>query len=401
VNTQPAPSADTVFAQAVREHQAGALDTAARLYTAILGRDPNHADALRLFGVLYHQRGDSAAGERLIRQAIAATPDNPKAYDNLALVLLGRNARDEALAALDRAVALNPRSEASCYNRATLLAEFGRTAEAVESYRAALALNPRNAGAHHALSGVLLKQGEAEAALFHAEECLKIVPRDATALSFKAIALSETGDLAALNRLVDLDRFIRSASVGATIGGMSLPAFNAALARHIETHPTLRQVPSTVNGHDTKELLNSGDPLCAALRDFVVEQISAYAACLPADPAHPLTAGRPQRHTMESWGVVMWAQGYQVSHVHKKAWISGVYYVQLPGVIDETRADNAGWIEFGHGPADLYARSTPPVRRIKPVEGTLITFPSYVWHRTIPFESAQRRICISFDVIPA
>jgi uncharacterized protein (TIGR02466 family) len=398
VNTAAPLSAD--FAQAVREHQAGALDAAARLYKAILIREPNHADAMRLLGVVHHQRGDSPAGERLIREAIAAAPDNAKAYDNLALVLTGRGAREEAVAALTRAVALNPQSEASHFNRATLLADLDHTADAATSYRAALALNPRNATAHHALSGVLLKLGEAEAALHHAEECLKLMPRDATALSFKAIALSETGDRAELNRLVDLDRFIRVASVGPTIGGMSLQAFNAALARHIETHPTLRQVPSTVNGNDTKELLNSGDPLCAALRGFAVDQIGAYTQNLPADLAHPLTAGRPQRHTLESWGVVMWAQGYQVSHVHKKAWISGVYYVQLPGVIGEERADNAGWIEFGHGPADLYTRSSPPVRRIKPVEGLLITFPSYLWHRTIPFESSQRRICISFDVIP-
>jgi len=383
VTTQLESSVD--FAQAVREHQAGALDEAARLYKAILARTPDHADALRLFGMLHHQRGDSAAGERLVRQAIAIAPENAKAYDNLALVLHGREAREEALAALDRAIALNPQSEASHFNRAVLLGELGRAADAIDSYRASIALNPRNAVAHHGLSGVLLKQGDAEGALRHAEECLKLAPRDATALSFKAIALSETGDLAALNRLVDLDRFIRRSAIGPTIAGMSLRDFNAAMARHIETHPTLRQVPSTVNGNDTKELLGSGNPLCAALRDFVVQQIAAYAECLPSDPSHPLTAGQPSRYSIESWGVVMWAQGYQVSHVHKKAWISGVYYVQLPDIIGEARDDNAGWIEFGHGPADLYTRTAPPTRRIRPVEG-----PSRPMSGIAPFPSNRR-----------
>jgi Flp pilus assembly protein TadD len=397
VTTQLASSAE--FAQAVREHQAGALDSAAALYESILGREPEHADALRLFGMLHHQRGDSAAGERLVRQAIATAPGNAKAYDNLAIVLLGRGARDEALAALDRAIALNPASEPSHFNRAVLLGELGRTDEAIASYRAALALNPRNANAHHGLSGALLKRGEAAAALHHADECLKLAPRDATALSFKAIALSETGNLAELGRLGDLDRFIQRSILGPSIAGMGPRDFNAAMAQHIETHPTLRQVPSTVNGNDTKELLGSGHPLCTALRDFVVQQIAAYAECLPADPAHPLAAGRPSRYSIESWGVVMWAQGHQLPHVHKKAWISGVYYVQLPGIIGDARGDNAGWIEFGQGPADLYRHSRPPTRRIQPVEGTLLTFPSYLWHRTIPFESAQRRICIAFDVI--
>lgn len=389
------------FAAAVRQHQAGAFDAAARLYGTVLAREPGHADALRLMGVLHHQRGNNSAAERLIRQAIAASPRNAKAYDNLALILDGRGAKDEALAALDRAVLLNPSSEASHFSRANLLAELGRADAAIEAYRAALAINARNDGAQLGLGGLLLKRGDAKTALVHIGKCLELLPRDATALAYKAIALSEIGDTAALNRLIDFDRFIRSVHVGDNLGGKTLPDFNAALARHIQTHPTLRQVPSTVNGNDTKELLGDGNPLSAALKKFVMEQIAAYAERLPDDPAHPLTAGRPARHAIESWGVVMWSQGYQVAHIHKKAWISGVYYVQLPPVIAEDRAGNDGWIEFGHGPVDLYARSSPPVRRIRPVEGMLITFPSYLWHRTIPFDSAQRRICISFDVIPA
>jgi tetratricopeptide (TPR) repeat protein len=395
-----AQAARNDFDAAVRQHQMGAFDAAARLYGAILAREPAHADALRLMGVLQHQRGDNAAAERLIRQAIAACPGNAKAYDNLALVLDARNAKDEALAALDRAIALNPVSEASHFSRANLLAELGRNELAIEAYSTAIAINPRNAATHLGLGGLLLKRGDARTALVHIDESLELLPRDATALSYKAVALSEIGDTAALNRLVDLDRFIRCVHVGEGLG-TPFPAFNAALARHIETHPTLRQVPSTVNGNDTKELLGDGNPLSAALKRFVVEQIAAYDERIPADPAHPLKAGRPARHTIESWGVVMWSQGYQVAHIHKKAWISGVYYVQLPPVVAEDRPGNDGWIEFGHGPADLYARSSPPVRRMRPVEGMLITFPSYLWHRTIPFDSAQRRICISFDVIPA
>jgi hypothetical protein len=30
----------------------------------------------------------------------------------------------------------------------------------------------------------------------------------------------------------------------------------------------------------------------------------------------------------------------------------------------------------------------------------MILFPSYFYHRTIPFESSQRRISIAFDAVP-
>jgi hypothetical protein len=104
---------------------------------------------------------------------------------------------------------------------------------------------------------------------------------------------------------------------------------------------------------------------------------------------------------MVSWGVRMWRQGYQVSHIHHHAWLSGVYYVQLPDVIhDSSNAGHEGWIEFGRGGEGYYVSSEPEIRLIQPVEGMLLTFPSYMWHRTIPFESPNERISIAFDVVP-
>ncbi|MDG1799917.1 MAG: putative 2OG-Fe(II) oxygenase [Luminiphilus sp.] len=41
-----------------------------------------------------------------------------------------------------------------------------------------------------------------------------------------------------------------------------------------------------------------------------------------------------------------------------------------------------------------------PVRTIRPVVGSLVLFPSYLWHGTIPFTSDQSRISVAFDIIP-
>ena len=50
--------------------------------------------------------------------------------------------------------------------------------------------------------------------------------------------------------------------------------------------------------------------------------------------------------------------------------------------------------------AFLVCSFQPNVETIRPEEGMLVLFPSYFYHRTIPFESAQQRICIAFDAIP-
>lgn len=389
------------FTEAVRHHQAGALDQAERHYRAVLERAPNHHDALRLLGVLRHQQGDSAAGRTLIEQAVAAAPGDAKVYGNLALVLDAMGDKAGALRALDRAVALNPRGEETLLSHGNLLMELGRPSDALASYRRALALNPRNTETQLALGHTLLHVGDAAAALPHIDAVLASRPFDATALSYKAIALAETGDAAAIARLHDLDRCIRPGAIGPAPGGMSLSAFNAGLAKHIAAHPTLRQVGSTHNGLDTDQtLLDDDNPFIKTLRAFILTRVDEYGRHLPGDPAHPLVAGRPRRFTIESWGVMMWSQGFQVPHVHKKAWISGVYYIQLPEVVRVGGTDHSGWIEFGRGPDELYRHGRPPSRRIQPVEGTILVFPSYLWHRTIPFESDTRRICISFDVVP-
>ena len=42
----------------------------------------------------------------------------------------------------------------------------------------------------------------------------------------------------------------------------------------------------------------------------------------------------------------------------------------------------------------------PEVRRIRPQEGRLVLFPSFVYHETVPFESQAHRISIAFDAVP-
>jgi hypothetical protein len=37
---------------------------------------------------------------------------------------------------------------------------------------------------------------------------------------------------------------------------------------------------------------------------------------------------------------------------------------------------------------------------VRPRVGTLVLFPSYMWHGTIPFQSTQSRTSIAFDVVP-
>ena len=60
--------------------------------------------------------------------------------------------------------------------------------------------------------------------------------------------------------------------------------------------------------------------------------------------------------------------------------------------------DNADALNLA-GVAVFQTGDGAEVRLIKPVEGLMVLFPSYFYHRTLPFESDEVRISIAFDVL--
>jgi len=90
--------------------------------------------------------------------------------------------------------------------------------------------------------------------------------------------------------------------------------------------------------------------------------------------------------------------GYHTNHMHTAGWMSSALYIALP---DEVRAggDQAGHIQFGVPLLDKDL-ALPPRRVIRPEVGTLVLFPSYMWHGTIPFHSQQPRLTVAFDLLP-
>ena len=61
--------------------------------------------------------------------------------------------------------------------------------------------------------------------------------------------------------------------------------------------------------------------------------------------------------------------------------------------------EQAGWIEFGRPYWDFETRAEPLTTLIKPEEGLMLLFPSYIYHRTLPFAGGEERISIAFDIL--
>lgn len=429
-------SAETI-SLGIQHHEAGRLRKAERLYRRVLESKPEHPDALHLLGVLASQARQFDAAVALINRAIEADGKNPNYHANLGHVLQTAGKLEEAIAAFERAIELEPELHAVHSNLGVALERVGRVDDALAAFQRALAINPDYATAHYNLgtafkslgkleeaiaalrravaidpsavdvranlAGYQLEKGDPGAALVTCDACLQVDPRHRLALTFKAIALDRLGRRDLTRFLVDLERFIESQLVGKPAGFSDLDHFNAALAHHVRTHPTLEPDPTdhaTRFGKHTGNLLVEPKGPMATLENVINDAVANYLQALPADPNHPFLASRPQHWRLAVWAVVMERQGHQLPHTHPDAWISGVYYPKLPQIVNGPGEQQAGWIEFGRPLAEYLGAIEPEVMAVQPREGLLVLFPSYFYHRTIPFDTDEERISVAFDVVP-
>ena len=364
---------------------------------------PGFADAYSSLGNVYAAMGELEQAEAAYRQAVETDPGSHAAHFNLGNVSGKLGKRQDAIGSYERALEIEPGFADAQGNLAEALFEAGERERAFGVFRQAIEAHPAEAVLHWMFASALLKAGELDAALETVDAGIEAAPGSIRNLSLKAAVLTARGEGEAVRELVDFDRFIESARIEQVPGFDSVQAFNAAFRDHIESHPTLFGDPThhaTRHGKHTGELLQEPKGPVAALEQIIMERGEAYRRKMTAGPAHPFLAAPPEKFTLTVWAVLLPAQGYQTAHIHPDAWLSGVYYAQVPAAVAETES-HAGWIAFAETAAMLDGKPDPAARLIQPEEGLMVLFPSYFYHGTIPFETDEMRISVAFDLMPA
>ena len=363
--------------------------------------NPRFALAHSNAGVALKDMGKLDEAVAAYRRAIAIEPGMALAHSNLGVALKDLDRLEEAVASYRRAVEIKPDfADAHC-NLGNALKALGKFDEALAAYRHAIAVKPDFAQPYANTGAVYIQQGNPQAAVETCDSFHNDHPMDAGLLTCKGIALTEMGDREGARYLFDFDRFISGYRFDLPGEFANLDAFHDALTQHILSHPTLAHEPSnymTVSGMHSRELLTEPKGPVAHVEEMMKEAVTRYVNSLPADPDHPFVAGKPALDKINSWAVVMNRMGHQLPHIHPTGWLSGCYYVKIPDIVGQS-GSQAGWIEFGeYGPEFGFCQVRPEVKAFLPEEGLMYMFPSYFYHRTIPFDSEQKRICIAYDV---
>lgn len=98
----------TLYAQALKNHQKGHLDEAKKLYKQVIKQNPRHVQALNNLGVVYMKKGVYKWATIRLQDALKLKPDYADAHYNLACVYAKTNDTESSLLRLKEAVDLNP-----------------------------------------------------------------------------------------------------------------------------------------------------------------------------------------------------------------------------------------------------------------------------------------------------
>ncbi len=309
--------------------------------------------------------------------------------------------KDKAAALLKEGMDLAPGSPAFSLALGAVYDELGRTEEAVTLLRYALANAPASQTASRQLMNALLRAGKAPDALALARAALTAAPDDQHARAYEAVCLRVTSD-PRYTFLCDYERLVRVYELPVPRGFFSPDLFNAALGESLRAlHDTsAHPLDQTIdNASQTgRNLVHVREPNLEAFFDALSPCIEDYADGLDPASGHPLDARKTEGYVIrEARSLRMRASARLAPHVHTGAWISGVYFVDAPQLL-ETSPERAGWIEFGAPPLPVNGAEADYFMR--PRAGLLVLFPAFLWHAVRAFTQPGERLTVAFDVTP-
>lgn len=175
--------------------QQGQFEQAWGAVHEVLNADPRNAPAVQLRGLIYAQLGHLNEAVEDFRAAVALTPDDPVAHNNLGNALRPLGQWEESLAECARALALKPDYLDAQLSRANALLDLARPEEAVAGYDRLLQQTPRDPRALANRGLALRSLNRAQDAVQSFEQALAADPGNAQIRANAGQAYLAAGDL--------------------------------------------------------------------------------------------------------------------------------------------------------------------------------------------------------------
>jgi Tfp pilus assembly protein PilF len=396
------------------------------------------------------------------RQAIQINPNFFEAYGNLGTVLQRQGKLSEAISCYQQGLKINPQDARGYFNLGTALRDEGLLSDAIESYKKAIALFPNYTDAYNSLGKSLRDQGNMDDAVKSYQAALTLNPDHPDAnynmgeFLYLAQKYAEAIDYFERSQLDDwqarsmyclykaerfgdfkskLDEIVRTtrhtAPFMATLSthyainfgvedpynfcknGFDFVYQNSITELAEPGSPLLKQLLDDIENTDIAErvqgmlyngkqsagnLFKRPEPSFRRLGELVKQEFLNYKNRFAGADCELIKSFPNELEFTSSWYVRMRRGGYVDKHIHEIGWISGAVYLVLP---TDKKDPTEGCFEYGtHGDNYPQKHSNFPAGIATPKIGDIVLFPSSLFHRTIPFNSNEQRICIAFDLKP-
>jgi len=433
-------------------------------YNNAIRLQPNNADLHFNLGIALTNTNQLSEAVSVFQKAIAINGQFFEAHGSLGAALQRLGMLDEAIASYKKGLSINPQDALGHFNLGTALRDKGSLPAAIESYRKAIALFPNYTDAYNNLGETLRDHGDMDAAVKQYQEALSRNPDHPNANynmgEFLYLAKQYTEAVAHFERsklddwharsmycLYKAKRFddFKTQLDDAVNNTQHTAPFIATLATHYAVNfdqenpynfckngldfvyqhsipalaepnsPLLKQLLQDIESTDIAErvqgmlhygkqsagnLFKRPEDSFKQLAQLVLEEFKRYQKQF-SDANCELIQSFPETLDFtSSWFVKMEQGGHLSAHIHEIGWISGAVYLAMP----PSKGDE-GAFEYGtHG--DDYpiqpgkTAADFPTASVVPNVGDIVLFPSSLFHRTIPFQAKEPRICIAFDLKP-
>ncbi len=400
------------------------FDQGVTILKKIVVNNPTFVPALSNLGIAYQHLNKFDESIDIFMQCIKINKEQPNVYNNLGFILNKKKCFKEAIQYLKKAIKYRPDFPEANYNLGISNFYLKKYDESEFFLNKAINLNNKLSEAFFFLGEIYRKKNHYDKALKfylksnepktttrvleslldlgyineYQKQIEKLSAKDPENRRTAAITsyLSHQYNLAntypfcqnPLNFIVISNLFVNSSLT---------KEFLDELQNQIKEQDSMWETPerTTVHGYTTKGNLSSKNLLnLNKLQDLIDIEIIKYKEKFKKNNSL-FIKNWPNKYSYYSWSNRLSKEGYNIPHIHPSGWLSGVFYLQVPRDIKNKEAG----IEFSlHGDDYKIVNKDSPTVSLIPKVGDLILFPSSLYHKTIPFNSSEERICIAFDI---
>ncbi len=203
-------------------------------------------------------------------------------------------------------------------------------------------------------------------------------------------ALEQLGDCREIAQLTDYQNLIKYYPLAEMIPGIDFHRLNKQIEQFVLSYPGQQYEPGAhTTRYGSQFHLETDWNLALVKLEQAIKQAVEHFSQIST--IQSLLQLKSTTVSFNLWVTVLTKQGHQISHIHPDALVSGVYYVTVPNSISQSSKLSQGWLCFSQ-------TSSKPRHSIKPEEGVVTLFPSYLYHQTLPLQHDEKRICIAFDI---